>query len=88
MVDLACLFLILLIIFIVATLVRAGWDPETALTVLHSLVLTGKVNGLTLVTVLAALGQSAGASGELGANSSVLLDPVGKSIFAILDDAI
>jgi hypothetical protein len=42
----------------------------------------------TGVTGSATLGESARASGELGADSSVLLDPVGESILAVLDDSL
>jgi hypothetical protein len=38
--------------------------------------------------VTAALGECAGASGELGGDGGVLRDPVCKSILAILDDAV
>lgn len=86
--DLGGLFLFLLIVLVLALLVLGRWDPETRLAVLtQRLVLTAEVNGLALVAVLAALGKVAGAGGELGADGSVLLDPVGECVFAVLDDA-
>lgn len=79
-----------LIIFIIVlvSLVLAGGDPETGLAVTEGLVLAGKVVALTGVAGCATLGESARASGELGADGSVLLDPVGESILAVLDDGL
>ena len=65
----------------------AGRHPKTALAVLEAAVLTGQINALALSAVLcAALRKVAGASTELGGDGGVLLDPIGESIFAILDD--
>lgn len=79
---------VLVVVFLLA-LVLGGWDPHAARAVaLHWGVLVGKVDGLAgVVAVLAALGQSAGAGAELAGDGSVLLDPVGKRILAVLNDA-
>lgn len=61
----------------------AGRDPHARLTVL---VLTREVVARCLVAT--ALGKSACAGGELGADGGVLLDPVGESILAVLDDGL
>jgi hypothetical protein len=79
------LLVIVIVIILVAT-VLAGRDPQTALTVLEWLVLVGEVDGLAGVTICAALRKRACACGELGADSCVLLNPVGERILAILDD--
>jgi len=50
--------------------------------------LTGKVDGLTLVTVLAALRKGAGTGRKLGADGGVLLNPVGEGVLAVLDDGL
>lgn len=85
----ASVLLLLIVLVVVSVLVLAGGDPEVAVTgLLHGGILAGKVNGLTLVTVAAALRKSAGASGEGRGDGSVLLDPVGKRVLAVLDDAV
>ena len=78
----------LITVFIAVTLVLSSWNPETGLPVVHGLVLAREVNSLTLVTVAAALGESAGALGELRGDGGVLGNPVGKSILAVLDDTV
>ena len=70
------------------SLVLAGGDPEARLAVTEGLVLAGKIVALTGVAGCATLGKSARAGGELGADGSVLLDPVGESILAVLDDGL
>lgn len=79
-----------LIIFVIVlvSLVLAGRDPEAGLAVTEGLVLAGEVVAFTGVARCATLGESARASGELGADGSVLLDPVGQSILAVLDDGL
>ena len=79
-----------LIIFVIVlvSLVLAGGDPEAGLAVTEGLVLAGEVVALTGVTGCATLGKSARAGRELGADGSVLLDPVGESILAVLDDGL
>lgn len=57
---LAALFVLVFTI----VLVLAGWDPETALTVLHWLVLAGEVDTLATETRLAALRKSSCADRE------------------------
>lgn len=79
-------YLVVLVIVLVS-LVLAGRDPEARLAV-HGLVLAGEVVTLTSVAGCATLGKSARAGGELGADGSVLLDPVGESILAVLDDSL
>jgi hypothetical protein len=78
----------LITVFVAVTLVFSGGDPETGLPVIHGLVLAREVNSLALVTVAAALGESAGALGELRGDGGVLGDPVGESILAVLDDTV
>ena len=80
-------YLVILIIVLVS-LVLAGGDPEAGLAVTEGLVLAGEVVALTGVAGCATLRKSARAGGELGADGSVLLDPVGKSILAVLDDGL
>jgi hypothetical protein len=80
------LFFILMIILVLS--VGIGGDPEAALTVLHRLVLASEVDASALHALLAALRKVAGTRAELGRYGSVLLDPVGKGVFAILDDPI
>lgn len=81
--------LINLLVIIAVTSVLGRGDPQTRLATLKGLVLTGQVNSLTSVlTVAAALRESAGASGKLGGDGGVLLDPVGEGVFAVLDDAV
>lgn len=46
-----------------------------------------KINAITSDAVLAALRQGAGTSRKLGADRRVLCDPVGKGVFAVLNDA-
>jgi hypothetical protein len=71
-----------LLIIVLLVLVLVGF-PDARLAVL---VLAGEI--VTLLVVAAALGESAGAGGELGADSGVLLDPVGQSILAVLDNGL
>jgi len=94
--DLLVLLLILVVDFTLL-LELGGWNPETAVVTLVALVavavlewgiLTGKVDGLTLVAVLAALGKVAGTGGKLGADSGVLLNPVGEGVLTVLDDGL
>jgi hypothetical protein len=81
------LFLVVVVLVRARVVVLASRNPETALAVLHGSILTGKVDGLTLVAVATALRQIAGAGRELRRDGSVLLDPVGQRVFAVLDDA-
>lgn len=75
------------LIVVTVALVLSGRNPKTRLSVVKVLVLTGKVDAFTLGSVAAALRQCAGALRELGGHGSVLRDPVGKGVFAVLDDA-
>jgi hypothetical protein len=79
---------LIVIVVVVVSLVLAGGDPETGLAVLERLVLAGEVVALTGVAGSAALGKSARAGGELGADGGVLLDPVGEGILTVLDDGL
>lgn len=65
-----------------------GRDPQARFPV-EGLVLSREVNALAVAAALVAtaLGKGAGSLGELGGNGSVLRDPVGKGVFAVLDDA-
>jgi hypothetical protein len=78
----------LILVVVAVTLVLCGWDPKTRLPVVHGLVLAREVNSLALMTVAATLGEGAGALGELRGDGGVLGDPVGKSVFAVLDDTV
>ena len=62
-----------------------GRDPESTLT--SRGVLSRQIYTLSLRASLPALTKSASAGAELGANGSVLLNPVGEGILTILDDA-
>ena len=87
-VDDASILLLIVILVAVSVVVLAGRDPEVAVTrLLHGGVLAGKVDGLTLVAIAAALRKGAGAGGEGRGDGSVLLDPVGERVLAVLDDA-
>jgi hypothetical protein len=79
---------LIILIVVVVSLVLAGRDPKAGLAVLERLVLAGEVVALTSVAGSATLGKSARASGELGADGGVLLDPVGESILAVLNDGL
>ena len=79
---------LIIVVVVLVGLVLAGRDPEAGLAVLERLVLTGEVVALTGVAGSAALGESARAGGELGADGGVLLHPVGESILAVLDDGL
>lgn len=79
---------LVVLVVVVVSLVLAGGDPETGLAVLEGLVLAGEVVALTGVAGSATLGESARAGGKLGADGGVLLDPVGESILAVLDDGL
>jgi hypothetical protein len=65
-VDDASILILVIVLVTVSVVVLAGGDPEVAVArLLHGSVLAGKVDGLTLVAVVAtALGKSAGAGGE------------------------
>jgi hypothetical protein len=81
--------LIDLLVVVAVTSVLGRRDPQAGLAAVERLVLARQVNGLTSVlTVAAALGEGARASGKLGRDGGVLLDPVGEGIFAVLDDTI
>lgn len=80
----------LLFLFLVAvTLMFRGWNPEARLPVVKGLVLVGQIDALTGAAggILAALRERAGASGKLGVDRGVLLDPICEGIFAVLDDS-
>lgn len=81
---------LLFLVLISITMVLGGWNPKVRLSVIKGCVLMGEINALTLAAglVAAALGESAGTLGELGADSSILLNPVCKGVFAILDDTV
>lgn len=66
---------------------RARGYPEAALAVLHRAVLAGEVDALALFAVtLTALREVTGAGGEFGFDGCVGGNPVGESVFAVLDD--
>jgi hypothetical protein len=80
--------LVALLIIVAVTSVLGSRDPQARLTTLERLVLARQINGLAsvLAAVAAALREGTGASRHLGGDGGVLLDPVGKRVFAILDD--
>jgi hypothetical protein len=86
----ASILVLVVVLVAVSVVVLAGGDPQVAVArLLHGGILTGKVDGLALVAVVAAaLGKSAGTGGEGRADGSVLLDPVGERVLAVLDDAV
>lgn len=68
---------------------RACWDPKGALTVLHAAVLAREVVTDTFThIVLTTLGKVASTSAEGWLDRGVGGDPVGKGVFAVLDDAV
>lgn len=77
-----------LLVLVAVTSVLGSRDPQARLAAVEGLVLAGQVNRLAsvLAAVAAALGEGASASGELGGDGSVLLDPVRERVFAVLDD--
>ena len=79
----------LFIVVTVTSVLRSG-DPQTRLAAVKRLVLTRQVNRLAsvLAAVATTLREGARASGEFRGDGCVLLDPVGKRVFAILDDAV
>lgn len=77
---------VLTVLVAITVVLRCG-NPETRLPV-EGLVLAGKVDTLAVVTVAAALRESARSLREFGGDGGVLRHPVGKGILAVLDDAI
>ncbi len=72
-----------------STLMLARGHPQARLTIIQRLILRGEIDRLTMVTtnaLLATLRESTSAGAELRLDGGVLSDPVGKSIFAVLDD--
>ena len=62
-----------------------GWNPV----VLHAAVLAREVVADTFAhVILTTLGEVASASAERRLDGSVCGDPVGKGVFAVLDDAV
>lgn len=83
------LFQLVLTLVTVLTLVGSSGNPETRLTFTgHALVLAREIKARALHLLAAALGESARASRDLGADSGVGLNPVGESVLAVLDDAV
>ncbi len=87
------MILLLLLLFLIIMLIfamRARGDPQSAFAILHRGILTAEVDALALFAVAAgaALGEVAGAGGELGFDGGVGGDPVGEGVFAVLDDAV
>ena len=82
--------IIALLIVVTVTSVLGSRDPQTRLATVKGLVLTRQINRLAsmLTAVAAALRKGAGAGGEFGGDGGVLLDPVGKRVFAVLNDAV
>ena len=81
--------LVALLLIVAVTSVLGCRDPQAGLAAVEGLVLAGQVDGLAsvLAAVAAALGEGARALRKLGGNGSVLLDPVGERVFAVLNDA-
>lgn len=80
------LFFFLVIIGILA--MRTRWYPETAFTVLQTLILTGEIDalGITGATSLAALGEGLCAGAQLRLHRCVSGNPVRECVFAVLND--
>lgn len=79
---------ILIFIFVLASVLTC-WDPRVP--VIKRGVLTGKIMaalGPRLDVVTTSCREGSRAHRELGADSSLLCDPVGKSVFTILDDGL
>lgn len=77
------------VIFLVAvTLVLRRGNPEARLSIVEGLVLVREVDALLVAAggTLATLGEGAGTGGQLGAHGSVLYDPVGEGVLAVLND--
>jgi hypothetical protein len=76
-------------VLVAVALVLGSRDPQARLPV-EGLVLAREVNTLAKVAVLVAatLREGARSLGEFGGDGGVLRYPVGKSILAILDDAV
>ena len=71
-----------LVIFIF-TLVLASRDPRVTV---ERLVLIGEIEAIAAVPVGPPLRQSTSASGKLGLDRRILLDPVGQRVLAVLND--
>jgi len=85
------LLLVAVCLVLARCLVLGGRNPEAGSSaVVHGLVLSGQVKALALLAaaLTPALGKRPGAGGELGGNGSVLLDPVGEGVLAVLDDTV
>ena len=80
------LFLLLAIILVLPVCISG--NPETALAILHRLVLASEVDTSTLDALLATLGKVASTCAELGRYGSILLNPIGQSILAVLDNTV
>ncbi len=84
------LFLLFLLIVVLEFSMRVGRHPQSALAILHAGILAAQIDALALVAVflVAALGEGAGAGGELGGDGGVGGDPVCEGVFAFLNDAV
>lgn len=81
--------IITVLVAAVALMLGSG-DPKSGLPVVEGLILAREVMTLALTLtggVAAALGEGAGALGQLGGDGRVLGDPVGQGVFAVLNDA-
>lgn len=82
------IFFVVLVFVDVASgsVLRRGY-PKAGLAALKRPILVGEVDTLAvLTTLMTALRQGTGPSGEAGLDRRVLLNPVGQSIFAVLND--
>jgi hypothetical protein len=79
-----------LIVVSVTSLVLRGRNPKTRLSVIKGLILVREIDTLLVVTggVLATLGKGARTGRELRGHGSVLDNPIGEGIFAVLDDTV
>jgi len=88
---------LLLVVIVVASELLSR-DPKPALAALHVSVfhvsifhvrvLAGEIDTLAVGTLGAALREGPSTSGKLRRNGSIRLDPIGESVFAILDDTV
>jgi hypothetical protein len=78
---------VFLLVLVVIVAVLGSGNPHAGFAVLHRLVLVGEIKAF-LTAVLAALRKGSGTCWELSAHGSILRDPVGESVFAVLNDAV
>jgi hypothetical protein len=82
------LFFFLILFIIILALVSARWDPKTWFPVERSILACQVMAlGISCNVIAAALRKSASTCRELGADSCIGCNPVGKGILAILNNS-